>query len=113
MGEFYPTDGAIVVVGHSLFIRTFLRTYLSDSFVKERPEMASDMAQKKLQNAGCIRVDLDFCTASEGGSMAIVNAELMFGSGFGESSAQNTVAPYKVRGSPAKGPPSASLADSR
>lgn len=111
--EFYPTDGAIVVVGHSLFIRTFLRTYMAESFAQARPKLAEEMSQKKLQNAGCIRVDLDFQTSSHGGTMAIVNAELMFGSVFGEiKTTPPTVlkAPYKMAGS-AKGPPSASLAD--
>lgn len=111
--EFHPTEGAIVVVGHSLFIRTFLRTYMAEPFAQEAPELAEDMSQKKLQNAGCIRVDLDFQTPSHGGTMAIVNAELMFGSEFGENKITTPavpVAPLKIAGS-AKGPPSANLAE--
>lgn len=103
--EFYPTAGAIVVVGHSLFIRTFFQTYIADSLMQEMPQMAHDMCQTKLQNAGCIRVDLDFCKASTGGSMAIVNAELMFGSSFERKKKKHaaTVTQYKVS---TEGPPS-------
>eukprot|EP00300_Choanocystis_sp_HF-7_P003159 c12383_g1_i1.p1 GENE.c12383_g1_i1~~c12383_g1_i1.p1 ORF type:complete len:421 (-),score=9.00 c12383_g1_i1:14-1276(-) len=69
-----------VFVGHSLFYRKFLKDYCSEQFKASNPEMATKMGSKKLQNAGCLALTLDFSS----GRAQIMHAESMFGTGFVE-----------------------------
>ena len=65
----------VIVVGHSLFFRDFCKAYLGDN-----PALA-EFAQKKLCNAGCVRVDIEWNPqAFHSLDPKILNITLLFGS---------------------------------
>jgi len=78
-----------IVVTHSLFLRTFCNRYIGDA-VKNQ-DIGDAMCTHKLQNAGCLRLKIHFEEGEkskkdfiEDEKATILEAELMFGSEFGE-----------------------------
>ena len=69
-----------VFVGHSLYYRKFCKDYCAESFHASNPDMAKKIGTLKLQNAGCLALEIDFT----GSRPQIVNAVSMFGTGFVE-----------------------------
>jgi hypothetical protein len=84
----HDNDSAVnILVGHSLFFRNFVRAHLSASFKAEHPALAAELHSKKLDNAACLRCELEWAVGAGADPMAppeITHAELMFGSGFHE-----------------------------
>lgn len=79
------------MVGHSLFFRELVKHHLSPTFKLEQPEFTAVLAKKKLGNAACLALDLEWpavgSATANNDPMAppmIVGADLMFGSGFHE-----------------------------
>jgi len=67
----------IVVVGHSHFIRDFVKSHLSEQCAKNNPKLASDLSIHVVENCGVLGLDLNF---SEDGVPVIQDLQLMFGS---------------------------------
>mmetsp|Transcript_19118 Transcript_19118/g.49016 ORF Transcript_19118/g.49016 Transcript_19118/m.49016 type:complete len:497 (+) Transcript_19118:169-1659(+) len=57
----------IVVVGHSHFFRAVCSGYLSDEFWEREPELAGQLAKRKLNNCGVARLELDPLRGLDGG----------------------------------------------
>ncbi|CAE8614200.1 unnamed protein product [Polarella glacialis] len=74
----YSPHTNIVVVGHSLFIRSILRKFLSDDFRREQPQLAFSLGHDKLSNCGVVRAELDPSRSLE--ESPLVKAELVLGS---------------------------------
>lgn len=79
------------MVGHSLFFRELVKHHLSPNLALAQPEWAAQLSKKKLGNAACLALDLEWppvgSALANGDPMAppmIVGADLMFGSGFHE-----------------------------
>lgn len=79
-----------IVVTHSLFLRNFSKTFIGEELKKTK--IGKLVSTKKLQNAGCIRLKIDFIQGKntnrrfgqENETAVIREAELMFGSEFNE-----------------------------
>jgi hypothetical protein len=76
--RFDPED-VVVVVGHSLFLRAVARRCKFST----APDLVENLRQNKLENCGCVGMDVEF--EGDGGAPVIVDARLMFGSGFGRA----------------------------
>ena len=76
--RFDPSD-VCVVVTHSLFIREMLGRFVSPAFEAAAPVLARRMREHKLENCGCLGIDVVF---DDAGTPAVVDAKLMFGSDF-------------------------------
>lgn len=74
---------AAIVVGHSLFTRQLFRRYLSPAFTKRHPTLATRLTSEKLQNCGCVAVEIEFDGPHQ---PSFVNVELMFDTGFASPS---------------------------
>ena len=68
------SNATVAVVGHSLYFRKFLRTFLNSELRSLHPELL----EKKLANAACLRVQMDLI------GREITEVELMFGSKLAE-----------------------------
>ncbi|MDP2437075.1 MAG: histidine phosphatase family protein [archaeon] len=79
--QFSGSDQPVILVGHSLLFKEFVKTHLSEAFKAAQPAFAAKLAAHKLGNASCLAVDVVFqdwpLPLAE-----IVNAELMFGGDF-------------------------------
>ena len=73
--RFDPCD-VVVVVGHSLFLQQMLRRFMSPELSSAAPELARSLKESKLQNCGCLGLDVSF--EAETGTPSIVNAKFMF-----------------------------------
>eukprot|EP01007_Sphenomonas_quadrangularis_P001557 NODE_254_length_1729_cov_174.263095_g190_i0.p1 GENE.NODE_254_length_1729_cov_174.263095_g190_i0~~NODE_254_length_1729_cov_174.263095_g190_i0.p1 ORF type:complete len:429 (+),score=68.70 NODE_254_length_1729_cov_174.263095_g190_i0:31-1317(+) len=79
----FEQSDSVVVVGHSLFFQGMLRRYLSDEFKQRRgSEMeptAHALTRRKLSNAGCLKLDMDFSqdTPSITGAMLMFDSKLV------------------------------------
>lgn len=71
----YSPMRSLVVVGHSHFFRAFFKSFTSDAFKTKKPELASNLAVKKLINCGVVRVELD----SNDSTGPIADAQLVLG----------------------------------
>ena len=71
----YSAAASIVLVGHSHFFRELLRANLSAGVAKSAPELAKELASKKLSNCGVACLELDF----ETGGPPIVDVQLLAG----------------------------------
>eukprot|EP00658_Telonema_sp_P-2_P006315 TRINITY_DN1240_c0_g1_i4.p1 TRINITY_DN1240_c0_g1~~TRINITY_DN1240_c0_g1_i4.p1 ORF type:complete len:468 (+),score=98.23 TRINITY_DN1240_c0_g1_i4:172-1575(+) len=88
----YGGSKAPIIVGHSLFFRNFFQRFTGAGFRGSAPELADNLMGKKISNAGCVAVDLEFApNPSAGQDMSsdlrfcqITSAELMFGTSFSE-----------------------------
>jgi len=56
----YAPEEAIVLVGHSHWIRELLRANLHASVAAAEPAFAKQLRSRKLSNCGVARLDLDF-----------------------------------------------------
>ena len=59
MLKYMPHDSAILV-GHNIFFRRFLRTYLSEAFKNEEPLLAENALYGKLSHAACCKLTIEF-----------------------------------------------------
>jgi len=80
--RFDPED-VVVVVGHSLFLRAVARRCVAPALAATAPDLVENLRQNKLENCGCVGMDVEF--EGDGGAPVIVDARLMFGSGFGRA----------------------------
>ena len=80
--RFDPED-VVVVVGHSLFLRAVARRCVAPELAATAPDLVENLRQNKLENCGCVGMDVEF--EGDGGAPVIVDARLMFGSGFGRA----------------------------
>mmetsp|Transcript_133205 Transcript_133205/g.385439 ORF Transcript_133205/g.385439 Transcript_133205/m.385439 type:complete len:473 (-) Transcript_133205:77-1495(-) len=76
----YAPQKAIVVVGHSLFFRHVVSTYLSDDFRSQASELARNLSAEKLENCGVLRLEVDPRKGVDG--KPITDARLLLGSTF-------------------------------
>eukprot|EP00656_Telonema_subtile_P004997 TRINITY_DN12277_c0_g1_i3.p1 TRINITY_DN12277_c0_g1~~TRINITY_DN12277_c0_g1_i3.p1 ORF type:complete len:255 (-),score=63.43 TRINITY_DN12277_c0_g1_i3:66-830(-) len=83
----YGGARAPIIVGHSLFFKEFFRRFTGAGFRKSCPELAQMLVNNKIQNAGCVAVELEFSPNPVAGEVQtselrfcqITGAELMFG----------------------------------
>jgi hypothetical protein len=68
------SNATVAIVGHSLYFKKFLRTFLRTELRDLHPELL----QKKLANAACLRVQMDLMRRE------MIEVELMFGSKLAE-----------------------------
>ena len=73
--RFDPCD-VVLVVGHSLFLQQMLRRFISPRLSKRAPELSRALKDSKLQNCGCLGLDVAFEDGD--GKPSIVDAKLMF-----------------------------------
>lgn len=71
----FQTSPSIILVGHSLYFREFVRAYLVPEYSQEDPEMAKKIWDNKLANAACLGLDMDF----SGKTPSILRAKFLFG----------------------------------
>jgi len=76
--------GGVIVVGHSLFFKRLVNLGLSDEFKRTSPEFCSDASKYKLDNAACLRLEVEWAGGVENVMKPpqINGAELVFGSKF-------------------------------
>jgi len=73
----YSPHDCTIVVGHSLFFKALVKTYLSKEFIQHSPEFAKQIANSKLQNCGIMRLELDSSRGMQG--KPIVDARMVLG----------------------------------
>jgi len=73
----YRDFNSAILTGHSLFFRELFKRYLAQDFVMSNPSLAEELQKKKLMNAGCVAITVDF--SRDGVDPVIINAEPMFG----------------------------------
>lgn len=73
--QFAPGRAAILV-GHSLLFRELFRRLASHTLLEEQPQLAQRLQEGKLQNGGCLGLDMQFSR----GQARIVRARLLFDS---------------------------------
>ncbi|KAK3235962.1 hypothetical protein CYMTET_53871 [Cymbomonas tetramitiformis] len=71
----FQNSPSIILVGHSLYFREFVRAYLAPEFSQEDPEMAKKIWDNKLANAACLGLDMDFSAKTP----SILRAKFLFG----------------------------------
>jgi len=76
----YRDFASAVLVGHSYFFRDLFVRYLGQHVTLSDPDRAQELKKKKLQNAGCVAIQVDF--SRDGVDPVIVHAEPMFGCEF-------------------------------
>ena len=101
----------VILVGHSLFFRDLVRGHLSPEFKARDPGFTADLAKKKLDNAACLALDLEWPAGSPLSPPSIVGARLMFGSGFKESSKDDGEEESSVFDDPGAAPANGSAAE--
>lgn len=74
--RFDPCD-VVIVVGHSLFLQQMMRRFVSLQLAEAAPELARGLKESKMQNCGCVGLDVAF--EEETGTPSIVDAKWMFG----------------------------------
>lgn len=67
-----------IVVGHSLFFKEFVSSYLAPELIEAKPELCRALQSRKLNNLSCLAIDLQFSPRAE--DLKITDVELMFGS---------------------------------
>jgi len=88
----YGAARAPILVGHSLFFKDFFKRFTGPAFERANKRLAADLQNRKISNAGCVAVDLEFNpnpTAGQASTPAlrfchITDAHLMFGTEFSE-----------------------------
>lgn len=73
--RFDPHD-VVLVVGHSLFLQQMVRRCASPRLENVAPELTRQLKESKLQNCGCLGLDMEF--DEEDGEPSIIDAKLMF-----------------------------------
>jgi len=73
----YDPNEEIIMVGHSHFIRGFVRRYLSKSFSKKNPKLAKDLTTHVVENCGILGLVMEFSPEKH---PQISDMKLMFGS---------------------------------
>jgi len=73
----FDEEETIIVVGHSHFIRDFIKVHMSEKYKKLHPEESKDFGLFTVENCGVVGLDIDFTTPS---SPIIHDVQLMFGS---------------------------------
>ena len=76
----YRDFASAILVGHSYFFRDLFVRYLAQHVTLHDPDKAKELQKKKMQNAGCVAIQVDF--SRDGVDPVIVHAEPMFGCQF-------------------------------
>jgi len=78
----YRDFNTAILTGHSYFFRELFKRYLAQDFERNSKtfNLAQDLKKKKLMNAGCVAMQVDF--SRDGIDPVIVHAEPMFGCTF-------------------------------
>eukprot|EP00467_Chlorarachnion_reptans_P000902 CAMPEP_0114494088 /NCGR_PEP_ID=MMETSP0109-20121206/4462_1 /TAXON_ID=29199 /ORGANISM="Chlorarachnion reptans, Strain CCCM449" /LENGTH=924 /DNA_ID=CAMNT_0001671095 /DNA_START=277 /DNA_END=3051 /DNA_ORIENTATION=- len=69
------TAEKIIVVGHSHFIRSFVKAHMSEDFKKKNAELAQGLSTHTVQNCGVLGLNIDFSNPAK---PVIHDLELMF-----------------------------------
>merc|ERR1712166_18544 len=88
----YGAARAPILVGHSLFFKDFFKRFTGPAFERVNKRLAADLQNRKISNAGCVAVDLEFNPNPTAGQAStpelrfchITDAHLMFGTEFSE-----------------------------
>lgn len=95
-GEKQEDASAVILVGHSHFFRQMMREYLSAEYREKEPEWTTDLDEKKLDNAACLRITVVWTYSEETLELpapVIESAKLVFDSQLvGEGELEKTTA---------------------
>jgi len=73
--KFKEHKNAIIVVGHSLFIKDFCKKYLSNEIKETKQKLTENLLHHRMSNAGCLYTRINF---SEYSNPRIIDADVLF-----------------------------------